>query len=76
MSLGCFPIKFLNNRGEKYPVKVIKTIGIHPPISKPEVFSQVGNVLKSEREINNHHEKINCFTCEILRNHGEMTHDS
>lgn len=73
--LRCLPIKFVINRGEEYPVKATKTIGIHPGTSKLKVFSQMGNVLKSGKEINHHHEKINCFTCVILRNHEETTLD-
>lgn len=74
--LGCLAIKIVINTGEKYPVKFTKTIGIYLPTSKAEVFSQMGNVLKSGREINHYHEKINCFTCVMLRNHGDITCDS
>lgn len=59
-SLGlekCLAIKFVINRGEKYPVKFTKIIGTDSPTSKPKIFSKRGKDLKSGRETNHHYEK-------------------
>lgn len=45
----CLAIKFMINKGEKYPVNFVKTIGTNTK-KQTKLFSEMGKVLKSGSE--------------------------